>query len=143
MNNLSFFDELNLRASWGITANQDIPVNGRYSMYEPAFYTFRPGVAPSSIGNKNIKWETTYNYNAGVDISLFKKSLGMQFDYFNTKTTDLLLPQISDGSKWIQLLLGEIAELLRTMEFELSLNTMGSSGLFNWNVGLTLCKIFE
>ncbi|MDB5121790.1 MAG: TonB-dependent receptor [Sphingobacteriales bacterium] len=139
MEKASFLDELNLRASWGITANQDIPVNARYSLYKNNSYTTRPGIVPASIGNNTIKWETTYNYNIGTDISVLKKSLGLRLDYFDTKTEDLLVPKLMDGSNgdsyyWTND--GSISN----RGFELGITTMGSRKDFTWKAAINVAK---
>lgn len=139
MRNITFLDEFSLRGSWGITANQDIPVNGKYSLYESDFYRNNPGMAPSSIGNNSIKWETTTNYNAGLDISMFRKAIGVTFDYFNTKTTDLLVPKIIDGASGFNYYWGN-GGTLKNHGIELGLNTFGNSGKFLWKVGITMAK---
>lgn len=139
MSKLSFLNEFNVRTSWGITANQDIPVNARYSLYEDKFYTNRPGIVPSSIGNSSIKWETNYSYNAGIDFSILNKALGIHFDYFNVKTTDLLVPKIIDGMNgknfyWYN------EGTLKNQRFEMSINTLGHSGDFIWKVDFNIAK---
>jgi TonB-linked SusC/RagA family outer membrane protein len=139
MSKFSFLDEFNVRSSWGITANQDIPVNARYSLYENEGYTNRPGIVPSSIGNSSIKWETNYSYNAGIDFSILKKALGIHFDYFNVKTTDLLVPQIIDGMNgesfyWVN------GGALRNQRFEMSINTLVHSGDFVWKMNFNIAK---
>lgn len=137
MKDLSFLDEFNLRASWGLTANQDLPVNGQYSLYGSDFYTNRPGMGPKAIGNKSIKWETTNNINVGVDFSILRKALEMRLDYFNTSTTDLLLPQLADGTSGLTYYWGN-AGILKNQGIELGLNTIGNSGDFIWNVGFSV-----
>ena len=139
LRDISLLDELNLRASWGITANQDIPVNTRYSLYQYSFYTSRSGMAPLTLGNKKIKWETTYNFNLGADISILKKALGMRLDYFNTTTTDLLTPQITDAANGFSYYWGNHGTL-KNQGIELGLKTTGNSGDFIWNIGLNIAK---
>lgn len=139
MDNFKFLDEFNLRASWGITANQDIPVNARYSLYQSQFYTYRPGTAPYAIGNPNIKWESTNNLNVGTDISILDKLINIQFDYFDTKTTNLLVPKQLDGANgssfyWVN------DGSMSNKGFELGINTMGHSRNFTWKVGASIAK---
>ena len=139
MRKFSFIDELNLRASLGITANQNIPVGGRYSLYQSTFYLSQPGMVPYSLGNKEIKWETTHNFNAGANISLFKKAVGLQVDYFATRTTDLLMPLVANGETGINSYWGN-AGTLNNQGIELGLNTLGHCRKFFWNVGLSFAK---
>jgi outer membrane receptor protein involved in Fe transport len=43
-------------------------------------------------GNPDLKWETTTQYNIGIDLGLFRNKVTITADYFDKKTTDLLLP---------------------------------------------------
>ena len=139
MKSLSSIDEFNLRTSWGVTANQNIPMNARYSLYEEKFYTFRPGLAPATIGNPAIQWESTNNYNFGVDFSVVKKSLGVRFDYFNTKTTNLLVPKVIDGVNGSNYYWANEGSLLN-QGIELGINTLGHAGNFIWKFDFNIAK---
>jgi TonB-linked SusC/RagA family outer membrane protein len=139
MDKVTFLNELNVRTSWGIAANQDIPVNARYSLYEDKFYTNRPGIIPSSIGNNTIKWETDYIYNAGLDFTILKNAMGIHLDYFNIKTTDLLVPKLSDGTNGQSYYWYNEGSLLN-QRFELSMNALGHAGDFIWDVNFNIAK---
>lgn len=139
MDDARFLDELNLRASWGITANQDIPVNARYSLYQTQFYTYRPGQSPYSIGNPNIKWETTYNFNIGTDISMLNRALNIQVDFFNTKTNDLLVPKQIDGANGNSFYWANDGSI-NNKGVEIGISTMGNSGNFTWKTGVNIAK---
>ncbi len=139
LNNVSFLDELNLRASWGITANQDIPVNARYSLYTYKFFLSNTGFVPGTLGVRKIKWETTNSYNAGLNLSAAKKALSLTLDYFNTRTTDLLIPQAIDGSSgttfsWVN------SGAINNQGVEIGMKSIGSAGDFIWNVGVNFSK---
>ena len=131
--------EFNLRASWGITANQDIPVNARYSLYESKFYTFRPGIVPYSIGNSAIKWERTNNFNAGADLSFLRRLINIEFDYYLTKTSDLLTPVRVDGANGSSFYWSNGGDI-RNKGFEIGVSTMGNSGDFTWKLGVNVSK---
>jgi len=139
MSKLLFLNDFNIRASWGITANQDIPVNARYSLYEDKFYTNRPGYVPSSIGNNSIKWETNHTYNAGIDLSLLNKLIGFRLDYFNVKTTDLLVPKAIDGINGSSYYWHNGGEI-KNNRVEMGLNTIGHAGDFIWKLYFNIAK---
>ena len=139
MRQATFIDDLNLRASWGMTANQDIPINARYSLYEKKFYTFRPGLAPFSVGNPEIKWETTNNFNVGLDFSFLRKKLTVGLDYFNTKTRDLLLPKTIDGANGFSTYWANEGNM-KNHGFELAINTLGTFGDIIWRAGFNIAK---
>jgi TonB-linked SusC/RagA family outer membrane protein len=101
------FDELKFRASWGQTGNQEI---ANYSSQ----LTFGSGpnvimnntilntVIPQRIANPDLKWETTTQFNVGLDGSILNGRISGTLDYFHKKTTDLLfnlpLPRASGYS---------------------------------------------
>lgn len=137
--NHSFVDALDVHTSWGITANQDIPVNARYSLYESKFYTIRPGIVPSSVGNNTIKWEKNNSYNAGLNMTFLNKLIGLRFDYFNVTTSDLLVPRVIDGMNgtnyyWYN------GGKIRNNRIEMGLNTLGHAGNFIWKVDINIAK---
>ncbi|WP_437920503.1 SusC/RagA family TonB-linked outer membrane protein [Sphingobacterium sp. LRF_L2] len=90
------FNNLKLRASWGVTGNQDI---GNYNSLQT--YTtggtfvsgssLYVGTSPSRIGNRNLKWESTAQADIGVDASIFKNRLNLTIDYFVKNTKDMLI----------------------------------------------------
>lgn len=125
----SWLNDLKLRASWGQTGNQEISNTARYSIYVPNYGVNENGgqsygtsydiigsnggsILPSGfkrdqIGNDDIKWETTTQYNVGLDFGLFNQRLYGSFDWFNKKTTDILvlmagIAAMGEGSsQWI------------------------------------------
>jgi TonB-linked SusC/RagA family outer membrane protein len=96
--NLDFVNDLKLRASYGLTGNQDLSsfnanfVNFNYlSLFSPgANYLQQAGYSPGALGNENLKWETTNQLDIGLDIGLFQK-VTLTVDYYIKKTKDLLL----------------------------------------------------
>lgn len=93
--NLSMFDNLKVRASYGITG-ADIG-NSYLSLIRLGpqgnfFYNgaFVPGYGPVSNANPNLKWEKKGEFDAGFDFSMFKSRLTGSFDYYTRTTTDLL-----------------------------------------------------
>ena len=47
------------------------------------------GLYPSSVGNADLKWEKTTQYNGGLDIGLLKDRISLSIDYYNKRTTDM------------------------------------------------------
>ena len=113
LRNVSWIDEIKLRLGWGKTGQQDgigdynyfasynvntTNVDGRYPiigvnddglLYRPDAY------------NKNLKWETTTTYNAGLDFQFFHNRVSGSVDYYYRKTTDLInWASVSAGSNF-------------------------------------------
>ena len=93
-----FLSNAKLRLSWGMTGNNNVgnfsyyagystPVNAGY-MFNNQFVT---GSYPSSMGNSDLTWETTHQYDAGLDLGFFKQRLTLTIDWYRKNTKDLLL----------------------------------------------------
>ena len=83
---------LKLRASYGVTGNQEIGNYKSLSSLSTAYYVFDNspllGFA-ETIGNPDLKWERNVQYNVGVDVSFWNR-LDLNLDYYSRQTTDLL-----------------------------------------------------
>jgi len=94
MDDVDAVSNLKLRASLGVTGSQAIPAYGSLARVAPADYlagdTPVGGVAPSTLGNVNLTWESTTQFDVGLDLSLFQDRLGLTADYYNKRTDDLL-----------------------------------------------------
>ncbi|MFK7934608.1 MAG: SusC/RagA family TonB-linked outer membrane protein [Saprospiraceae bacterium] len=127
LKNNATIDDLKLRASIGATGNQNIGDFTSIGLYSTGSnYNFNniilPGTRPATISNENLKWETTTQYNAGFDVSLFDFRLSLTGDYYYKRTQDLLinvdLPRSTGFTSGIQNL-GEV----ENMGWELSIHS--------------------
>lgn len=93
--NTNIFDNFKIRASYGVTGNNQIPAYSALGLLNPGNYvfndTFYSGKVPSSVSNPDLKWETTAQYNVGVDLGFFKNRLTVTAEVYYKETTDLLL----------------------------------------------------
>jgi TonB-linked SusC/RagA family outer membrane protein len=93
--NIKEISNLKMRVSYGVTGNERIPPYSYFSSMENAFYAHNGGqilgIAPSSLANENLKWETTAQYDAGIDLGLFDNRINLTLDYYLKETTDMLL----------------------------------------------------
>ncbi len=143
-----FFEDLNtpinefrLRGSYGITGNDGIPDFAFMNLYRGrANYNSQAGIAPTGIANANLKWETTTQINAGVDIEFFEERIALAVDYYHNTTTDLLFNRpvaLSTGSGSITSNIGE----LENRGIELALSTVNiSTNDFEWSSRLNLSR---
>lgn len=101
MEDQNVFSDLKLRASFGKNGNQEI---GNYAFastygYEIRYNTYPidgvynqlvQGIANASIGNPDIRWETSTQYNVGLDMGFFDNSLTASLEWYDKTTTDIL-----------------------------------------------------
>ena len=98
ISNESFFpkdgiiSDLKLRASWGMTGNQE--GIGNYDSRSLANgghnYNGQDGIAITTLANPDLKWEKSDQTNIGLDLSLFNDRVTVGMDYFIKNTKDLL-----------------------------------------------------
>lgn len=89
---------LKVRGSWGIIGNDKIAYDKQYSLTQTLVTVL--GVPPSAnsaltysvSGNPNLKWESTTQSDAGLEIGLLKNKLTGEFDYYHRVTSDILIP---------------------------------------------------
>lgn len=91
----SIVNDLKVRASVGRTGNSEVPPYSSLAALSPSNYYFNgtlvTGIAPTQIANPDLKWETTTQYNVGLDAGFLDNRLTFTFDAYYKKTTDLLL----------------------------------------------------
>ena len=137
--NAGWVDELKLKASIGQQGNDNI---NSYAYVDTYSLTSASDTKMSAsfrmIGNPDITWETTTNFNAGVEFSFFKSRLTGGLDFYNKKTSDLLfwlsVPE-SAGSRGYYGNVGDIRN------YGLELNLQGSlirTKDMNWSVNFNI-----
>jgi TonB-dependent starch-binding outer membrane protein SusC len=95
MKNSSLIKDLKLRVSYGKTGNEGIPPYTYFGSLQNTYVASNNsvsfGLSPGSLPNPNLKWETTSQYNAGLDFSILKNSVNITVDYYLKETRDMLL----------------------------------------------------
>lgn len=101
MQNLHFVSSLKLRGGWGISSSQSINPYTTLGTLNTNFYNFGSGTTIGTnyvngylVGtapNPNLTWEKTKGLNIGIDFGIFNNRLTGSIDYFNNKTSDILL----------------------------------------------------
>ena len=96
LKDVSWLENLKLRAGYGAIGNQEIDLYADKDRISPDYnYPFggvpNRGYVQTSLGNTNLKWETSYQYNGGVDAELWKGALAFSVDYFYKVTQGMLV----------------------------------------------------
>lgn len=89
-----FINLLKLRGSMGYTGKVNFASYQALTTYQyrnDLAYLNGIGAVPLGIGNPDLKWERTMNYNAGVDMSLWNRRINLTADIYLRRTTDLLI----------------------------------------------------
>lgn len=93
--NIAVLSNLKLRASYGKVGNQAIPSYGSLSTLGQARYIFGVnnntlGYIQGNYGNPDLKWETTSQYDLGLEVGLFQNRLSFEVDLYTKRTDNLL-----------------------------------------------------
>ncbi len=146
-NNNDLFNNLKVRAGWGITGQQDIGSpyvyqaryqqglqNAQYRFGDEYVTTLRPNGY-----DRNIKWEETTTTNIGLDFSIIKNRLSGALDLYQRDTRDLLntipVPAGTNLTNFIETNIGNMVN--RGVELAL-FATPVSKGKFNWDIGFNI-----
>ena len=134
-------DELKLRASYGSVGSQAIDNYLYLATYSanssgPVFDGNRTTLfAPSRLANPDLKWESSVQFDVGVDFSFFQKRISGSLEYYSRETSDLLLdlPQpLSTGFPFKTVNIGSMKNT--GIDLMLSGDVVRTDN-FTWNVG--------
>ncbi len=135
-------NNLKLRLGWGTVGNQNVSNYAHTSTYAAVATNWGTGLLASNTANEQLKWETTYSSNVGVDLNMFQNRVEFIADFYHKKTKNLLLQlplpgyvgtegQGSTSAPWYNI------GSLQNRGIELTLNTIniGKKG-FQWRTNL-------
>ena len=144
-----WFDSLKFRVSWGqngslsalsgYSYSTDMALGGLYAFSSGINYT--QAAAPSTMGNEDLKWETSEQLNFGFDGILFGGRMTFGIDYFTKKTKDLLVwnttPSLIIGGSTSPINAGNV----ENKGFEFELGWRDHIGDFNYSVRANLSTL--
>lgn len=133
-----YVNSLRLKASIGLGGNENIGDFASLSLWNGgANYDGRAGLAPEQLGNPDLKWETTRQWNVGLVTSLFKQRLDIEFNYYDKYTYDLLLPKSVSGKTGFSSIVDNSGQI-SNKGIELSLSSLNiSKGNLSWRTTFT------
>ncbi len=145
----TFVDDIKIRAGWGQSGNQftglnfaflsSIDNNIRYVIGDSQGTIVAP--APTTFANADLKWETSTQFDIGIDATFLKSKLSATFDYYNKTTDDVLLgfplPYVSGFFLPADANIGQI----KNSGIELSFNYGDKVGDFSYSFGGNLTTV--
>lgn len=130
---------LKLRASYGVTGNQAITPFQSLARFGSVFTPINGApvinVTPGQVANPNLKWESTFQTNLGIDLGLFNNRIALSLDYYNSDTEDLITSDTSQPQFLGFLTPDSFRNIgdINNKGFEISLNTRNiSNENFTW-----------
>lgn len=148
MQDQELFSNLKFRAGWGRVGNQNIDSNAYMTLINNADYVFggdrNLGTNVGSVGNPNLKWETVEDINVGIDMGLLNGRLNITADWFQKKSTDMLLKKENllilgydnwNGQRWVNI--GK----MKATGWEFSANWNDKVNDFGYELGINLSSV--
>lgn len=141
MKNQTFIDDLKLRASIGVSGSQeglgnDFPSLATYAT--GVNYGTEPGIAASTLSNKDLSWEATTQTNIGLDLSLFNSRVNITVDAYLKQTNRLIfkldLPYTSGFARTNGANIGK----LQNKGIDINVSTDNIRGKFAWSTNYNM-----
>jgi TonB-linked SusC/RagA family outer membrane protein len=149
LSNIDWLSNLKFRGSYGVSGNNritdfaflDLMYGANYSLGSGTG-TSSPGLVNSStiISNPAITWESTYQRNFGLDMSLFSGKLGITLDAYKSKTDKLLLQQSAMAFTGVPQFWNNIGSLRNTgIEIEVTTRNIQTKS-FKWSTSANISQ---
>ena len=147
------FSNGKLRLSWGLTGNNRVGEYDSYGLYDMiktkadatvpgTVWTYNgeaiTGVAPTSVDNKDLKWETTEQWDLGLDASFLRERVNLTVDLYTKTTRHLLLNATLVPSSGFSTAMKNIGKV-RNQGIEITLNTVNvKTKNFEWDTNFNI-----
>ena len=139
MEGVSLVSNLKPRVSYGVTGNFLIPNYASYSLLRKENYNFGGDVAtatvPATLGDEDLTWETTRQFNAGLDVGLLDGRFYFSTDYYYSRTSDLLLNVTLPSAVGYESVLTNIG-VIENQGLELAVTSHNLTGDLTWTTDL-------
>lgn len=139
-----FIKLLKIRSSYGVTGNQEGISNfaSRVLISSGSDYNDSPGLVPraSSVGNPDLTWEKSKQFNMGMDMDLFNNRIDVIFEYYNNTTTDLLITRNTPATIGYTSVYDNIGSI-QNKGVELTINSKNITGDFSWETSFNIATL--
>jgi TonB-linked SusC/RagA family outer membrane protein len=142
LKDLTVLSDLKLRTSYGVTGNQNgignFAAQGLWTGGTP--YQGAPGIAPQQLGNPDLRWERTSQFNVGVDAAFWNGRVAVEANYYTKYTRDGLLQLALPGTTGFSTYWSNATEISnRGFEFVLNTINLQKDGL-TWTTSFNLAQ---
>lgn len=140
MANVKFIELLKLRASYGLTGNDDIGNYTARQYYITQNLLGLQGLVRANFGNPALQWETGKKLNFGADASFFQERLNVSVDFYKNKTENMITQTPTPGYSGILYAITN-GGAMQTTGAELSISgRVISTPKFKWDLGLNIAS---
>ena len=146
-----WLDNLKLRASYGVAGNNNIAAGQYLKIYSSNTELWMNGfnsywTVGNSLNNQDIKWETTYTYNIGIDFGFWHNRINGTIDLYQNDVKDLLIDFPIQGTGYQTVTRNIGATRNRGVELALNaalVNTNDFTLDFNFNIAYNYNEVTD
>lgn len=143
MKDISLISFGKLRASYGVTGNDQIPNYQYLALYGNSGSSYNydgsSTIIPSAIQNPDLKWETSRKLDIALELGFLSDRILLKTDYFRNRTSDLLANNPLPSQVGTNSYSANLDATVQTQGFEFELNTVNfASGDLKWNTNINL-----
>ncbi len=145
LKDVSFLSDLKLRTSYGLTGNQEIGNYNSLVLFGPSGEAVlggasKVGISAVQLPNPNLKWETTRQFDIGIDFGFLDHRITGSVDFFHKNTRDLLLLLPVPRTTGFNTTLRNVGGV-KNYGFEFGLNTLNIDRVFKWKSNINFSAI--
>ena len=127
---------MKIRASYGVSGNDDIGTYEQYGIYQPIEYNGISGMGPLQPANPDLTWENNKGINIALDFGLFNKVNG-SVEWYTRTTTDMLLDVPLSHTTGFTSIRKNIGSMKNSgVEFLINYNVINTE--VEWNIGFNI-----
>lgn len=133
------FSYMKIRASYGYVGNAGIPANQWRSVYYNSNigYGRNAETGPTVLENPDLQWESALNFDAGIELGLFRDRISLELTYYNKKSSDVFLQIGVPKYYGLSTVWANVAEIVNE-GVELSLVSRNLSGKLQWTTNFNI-----
>ncbi|SDL41426.1 TonB-linked outer membrane protein, SusC/RagA family [Pedobacter sp. ok626] len=135
MSDAGFIELLKVRASYGLTANDDIGNYTARQYYVKQNLLGLSGLVRGNFGNPELQWERVAKANFGIDASFLNENLSFSVDVYNNRTSKMLIYEPTQTVSGLGFSVTN-SGAMRTNGVDVGINARILNRVFKWNTGL-------
>ena len=130
--NLNWLNTLKVRASYGVTGNNNISNTAAYATLTAVTYAGAAGYKANSLGNADLGWEKTHSTDLAIDLGFLNNRVQLSLDWYTKTTKDLLYQVPVAGASSFTSIWGNLGEI-SNKGLDIEITTHNLNGKFKWD----------
>ncbi|WP_437917910.1 SusC/RagA family TonB-linked outer membrane protein [Sphingobacterium sp. LRF_L2] len=139
---VSFVNELKIKSSYGLTGNQDINSFASRQLWSGVGTSYQgvAGIVPEQLANQQLSWESTSQFNIGLDATVLNQRISTAINYYYKYTKDGLLTETLPATTGFNNYTNNAVEISnRGFEFSISSENIRNE-FFSWNSSFNIAR---